>query len=434
MVFDTTIPALRRIASIAVALCAVTAASAAPQEFTYQALITNNAGQPATSTNTSITLTLFNAASGGTFLKTQDFPAQNLSSTGGYVSLTVSAASLDLSGNVYAEVAVRDVAGAGSVETLTPRQKLTSAPFALQANTLVPTYPWANRTLFVNPGTIAASANPTGSIADPFNNIQAAYNKAKTMGSSYTNRVVVMLMPGNHVVNSPVVLDAQSIDIAGFGEKSAAVTGTADPLFNATATGSTGVTIRNLILQVPDAASNRALVIADGRVENVAISRSATAVAGNLVDVNATAACSFKDFEIAGGVTINSYGPQTTFTNGYISGIVNSTGASAAATDFVAFVNLASIGGINFNPAGGLGFGAVSFANVQLVGSISYGANTVIRASSTAFVNASFVPLALPNPLPGSILGNCMGNAAAWTGTVASLGNIPGVFSAFLSK
>lgn len=423
-----------RVAAFAAILCLTTATFAGPQQFTYQALIANNAGQPATSTNVTVKLDLYSAASGGTLLGTQTFTALNLSTSAGYVSLPVNAAGLDLSGDVFVELTVTDVAAAGSPETLAPRQKLTSAPFALQANTLAASFGWPNRTLFVNPSTVPSSASPTGSIADPFNSISAAYAKAKTMSPSYVNRVVVMLMPGNHVLSSPVVLDTQGVDVIGFGERSAVVTGTASPLFSATASGGTGATIRNMIMQVPTGSGNRALSIVDGRVQDVVLSQAGGAVAPNLLLIAASSGVSFKDVEVIGDVAITSYGAQTTFNGGYISGAVTSTGASASATSMLAFSNMSGIGGVSFNPAGA--YGAIGFSNAAGVTAISYAANTVIRAQSTVFANTAGVPLALPNPLTGSFLANCMGNATSWTGSplVASPGNVAGVFSAFLSK
>lgn len=434
-----------RVLAVAIILICAAGAYCGPKQFTYQALLTDGAGQPITSANTSVTLCLYNAPTAGTFLQKQDFSALNLSTSGGYVSLPVNSTSLDLSGDVYVEVTVRDVAAAGTPQTLTPRQKLTSTPFALQANTLAPAFPWPNRTLFVNPGTVTASANPTGSLADPFNSIQAAFTKAKTMAPSYANRVVVMLMPGSHTVSSTVVIDSQGIDIIGFGEKSAVVTGSADPLLSATVVGGAGATIRNLILQTPLNGSNRALGMRDGRVENVIINRAGTPITGYLVDVYAVGDLSFKDVDIAGSVNVGWYGASTTFNGGYISGTVTSTGYSPTGGGLV-FMNLSSIAQINFTPpvdGGALPTGVVSapktgtlaLGNVQVVAGLTINANTIITAQNTSFVNQGRMPVVISDPAAGSGLINCFGDASSWTGvSKASSGNVSGSYSALLVK
>jgi len=120
-------------AALAVALLCAASASAVPQETTYQAqLIGSLSGLPITSNNVDIAIRLYDGPGlGATLLSTQSFLGQNLSTTNGIVNLTLNMAGVPLSGDLYVEVLVDDLNDAGPVETLTPRQKITSVAFAL---------------------------------------------------------------------------------------------------------------------------------------------------------------------------------------------------------------------------------------------------------------------------------------------------------------
>lgn len=394
---------MRRGAILLAALATVAVCAAAPKDFTYQALITNAAGEPATTNDAQVDLNLFYTETGGTSVKTVQRPGLDLAATGGYVNIDIPSAGLDLSKDIYVEVTVKD--GPNPPETLQPRQRLTSVPYALAADQL------DTRTLMVRPG----------------ENIQAAYDKAKTMNRQYNNRVVVMLMPGQHILNAPLVMDSQAIDLVGFGNKSAAITGQADPLIDATATGGTGATIRNLIIQA-DGAANRSIAIRDGRIQDVIINPNGST--GDILTINATSNCSVKDFEIYGNVNIASYGTGTSFSNGFVTGTVTSNGSSAS-TEMLSFVNVSALGAVNFAPAGA--FGILAISNVPQIGSIVYAPNTVIQIGSSA-VGTPTAPGLLPDPAPGSLIANSIANAP-WTGVVASsAGNVAGEFYSYQRK
>ncbi len=418
------------LATTLLALLAWGAALAGPAEFTYQAQLVDSAQTPIVSNSVDITLAIYDAPSGGNLRATHSFLNQDLSGSNGYVSLTVPSTGLDLNQDLYIEVTVDDDNDPLGPETLAPRQKVRSVPYAINATRGFETY---TRAVFVKP-TGTASAAPAGTLEDPFTDINAAYAKAKTLGPSYQNRVVVVLMPGSHTVNTTVVMDTQAIDLIGWGEKSAVVIGTADPLINATATGGTGATIRNLILQ-PNGATNQALHIRDGRVNDVIINRSPAAGAhGNLMTINtsATGGFSMKSFEMYGNILVTNYAPQTSLSDGFILGAVSSTGASAAATDYLALMNLSNVGGVSFTPPAP--FGILLMSNVSMVGAAVYTPNTVIQASGVGFGTPG-AALALPDPMVGSVLANCLANSAAWTAPVAtSTGNVAGEYVAYLRK
>ncbi len=427
--------------ALAAALSLSATAFAVPQAFNYQALITNNAGAPATTTNLTVKIDLYNAPAAGTLLKTQTFTSLDMTGTGGYVNLPVDATALDLSGDIYAELTVTDVAAAGPAETLSPRQKINSVPFALKAGSVdSPTTAgallggWGNRVVFVNPDSAAAVASPDGSITAPYKDINAAVAKAKTApGISYNNRVVVMLMPGTHTVTAPIVLDVQGLDLVGFGEKSAVVTGTANPLIDAIAVGNTGSSVRNLLIQVPTNSGNTALSIIDGRVENCVISEAGgdiNSLPPNLVRVATTKDTSFSKIEIIGDVTITGVGNQTTFNNGYILGTINATYAPTSLESRLVLSNLTGIGGLNFDGTASAltpNWAILAMGNVTVVPSATLGANTLLIAESVGFVQAGVPPTTYPldDPGWGGILINTMADTSLWTGTIAkSTGNI----------
>ncbi len=401
-----------------------------PQELCYQALLTNVSGNPVSSTNVTVKLDLYDAQTGGNQVATQTFTGLNLSTTGGYVNLTLNSA-LDVRKPLWVQLTVTDVAGGGSPETMAPRQKLSSSPFFFSD--------FPNRTLIVVPAAsgISVNATPTGSISDPFTDASAAYAKAKMMSPSYANRVVIMLMPGQHVFNSTLTMDTQGIDLVGFGSKNAVVSGTANPQVNATATGNTGAVVRNLIFQATSGGTNECLRILDGRVQDVVINRAGTAAAsaGRLVTIGpSTAGVTFKDFEIAGDALVNRAPGmiQIGLSGGFVEGLLDVPNG----TPVLALTNLTGVGALSFDPAGGGGGGLLGLANVAFVPNIAYGPTTMLSAGSVSFATVpAGVPQALPNPAPGSRLVNCIGNAGAWTGvTLNSSGNVAGTFYAFLSK
>ena len=422
-----------------------TAFAAVPQTINYQALITNNVGAPATSTNVDVKVDFYSAAVAGTLLDTQTFTGLNLGNTGGYVNLPVDVTGIDLSGDLYAELTVTDQAAAGPAEVLAPRQKINSVPFALQAasaasaasaSSIVGT--WASRVMFVNPDSAAAVASPNGSITAPFKDINAAVAAASAIPNGYNNRTVVMLLPGRHTVTSTIVLNDQGLDLVGFGEKSAAIYGGAgvSPLINATAVGGTGSAIRNLLIQVPSGSGNTALSIVDGRVENCIISQAGGAVAPNLISVNTSASgnTSISDSEIVGDVNVSSYGEQLSFNRGYISGTVTVTAAPSSMFSRLLLTNLGAIGGLNVTTSG-LFPAIVAMSNIVVAPNVTYGPNTLFVAQSVGFMDASAATYPLPDPLPPSMLVNCVADTSLWVApAVSSAGNVAGTYSAFTQK
>ena len=413
-----------------------TAFAAVPQTINYQALITNNVGAPATSTNVDVKVDFYSAPTGGTLLDTQTFTGLNLGNSGGYVNLPVDVTGINLAGDLYAELTVTDVAAAGSPEVLAPRQKVNSVPFALKAASLDGA--WASRVMFVNPDSAAAVASPNGSITAPFKDINAAVAAASAIPNGYNNRTVVMLLPGRHTVTSTINLSDQGLDLVGYGEKSAALYGApgVSPLINATAVGGTGSVVRNLLIQVPTGSGNTALSIVDGRVENCIISQAGGAVASNLVSIATVNNTSISDTEIIGDVNVTSYGEQLSFNRGYISGIVTVTAAPSTLTSRLLLTNLGAIGGLNVATVGPFP-AIVAMSNIAVAPNVTYGSNTLFVAQSVNFVTAAVppTPYQLPDPLPPSMLVNCMADTSLWTApAVTSLGNIPGAYSAFTQK
>ena len=99
--------------------------------FTYQGRLTEN-GQPADSTN-DLTFTLYNAASGGSVVGTSNVVDDLAISNGLFtVTLNFGAATFDGS-DLWLEIAVRPGASAGAYTNLSPRQPITSEPYAIKA-------------------------------------------------------------------------------------------------------------------------------------------------------------------------------------------------------------------------------------------------------------------------------------------------------------
>ncbi len=625
-------------------LCAPTAqqpADAVPPDFDYQAqIIDSTTGNPINSTDVTITLRLYPSATASIPLKTINFSNLDLSSSGGYVNLSLDSSGLNLNGDVYVEVTVDDNTDSQPAETLSPRQKVNSVLFALNAATLegdslaavrayadnaaateadqalqdAKDYTDAqiaalnlnggggvadlsalgnfNRVLFVNPdadqnqgtaqipdglvvgdnpdvtpphiiefntintsvdhvfvggtvpttagvaevrytvdgdalspgstfnlqvqltnnvlnqdiggiafsvffneldvqptgsaanvsgspiqfeqlittnagggrlniaGAITSAANtsdegmlfeipmevvsttpldsspPTGTLDNPFDNIPDAYNYAKTLpdAGNFFQRIAIYLMPGEHVLDSPLNMDTVGIDLVGFGNQQAFIRGTADPMIRYTA-GTSGAWMYNLNIR-PSGASNTALeALAGGRVRNCVFNRPSSAgpTQGTLISLNLPStsgiSLAFRDFEIYGDVNIQGYGSQTTFTDGFILGTVTSTGTvGTSGNEFLSFSNMSTIGGIDFQPAGSGTPGILGISNVSIINAINYDTDTVLQASLSNFVDSSNNPLTLPDPAVGSVVSNCLGTGSnAWTGTVINNpANIPG--------
>jgi hypothetical protein len=346
----------------------------------------------------------------------------------------------------------------GTFELLTPRIELLPTPYTMVANqltsgtylhsgklsqtTLIPTDPGdlatksyvdsllgseLGRTVFVVPD-FTQSASPDGSLGNPFDNLADAFAYAESpafTGTYFGNRVAIIMMPGQHFIDSTVTLDNPSIDVAGFGWKSTTISGSASPLIIMEPTS--GATIRNVNFR-PSGATNTAVVARGGRLEEVAFRRDTGAPAGTLltVDVPTSPAFTFsiQDFEIFGGVSILSYGAQTSFSQGFVTDTIFSTGTSPTGTELLTFTNMSTIGGFAAF-VGGLNI--VSFNDVQLVSGISYAPGlTLLIASNTQF--GAPIPNGVPpfpitaaallDPAPGSYLRNCVADVSAWTGVV----------------
>ncbi|MDK2970924.1 MAG: hypothetical protein PWP23_679 [Candidatus Sumerlaeota bacterium] len=288
------------------------------------------------------------------------------------------------------------------------------------------------RTYWVIPS--GAGATPDGTLANPYDDLVAAYADAKTIGGSFYNRVAIVLTPGRHSISSQLVLDTVGVDIMGFGPLSTHLDVSADPgiVMNAPTSGSYISNI-NLNAQTSPATNVILSVQGSGIVQNVNFRRPGAATAGSLVTVAlpASATFSFNGFQNYGGVTITSYGAQTTFTDGFILGDVISTGTSTGA-EFVSFSNCSALANVSFTPAT---FGILLMNNVAQCNAISYNAATVFRASGSNFATTAGVPVALPDPAASSAVISSVGDTSGWTGIVAaSAGNVPTAYTAFTLK
>lgn len=136
------LPSLRRALRLSFAggllVAAAAVAPAVPLEMTYQAqLIGSLSGSPIVSSNVDVALRLYDGPGlGAVLLDTQVFPGLNLSTTNGIVNLTLDMTGVPLAGDLYVEVLVDDLNDAGPVETLSPRQKITSVAFSLNSDQL----------------------------------------------------------------------------------------------------------------------------------------------------------------------------------------------------------------------------------------------------------------------------------------------------------
>ncbi len=462
------------ISAVAACMLAASGASAIPSEFTYQAqLVSSITGNSINSSNVTVTLDFFASSAASIPVATRVYPGQNLLLTGGYVNLDVASAGLNLGGDLFVEVVVDDLLDADPPERLSGRQKITSVPFALNAQTLegenllgIRTYAENeglaaeanaeaflisslanfNRVVVVN-SAITQSAVPDGSLTDPFDNLAGAYAFAKSLpgAGSFVDRIAVYMMPGRHDVNTTVVLDTVGIDVVGFGSGTSLISGSADPLLRFQA-GTSGPKVANIQLR-PSGASNRALeALSGGRLIDVEIGRFTGGPGLTLVTINVpklaapnSLTLSFNGFAIYGNVDVVSYGDQTTFTGGFITGTVACTSTVGADfNEFLSFSDVASIGGFSMTPAAP---GIVLMSNIQGVFSVNYNANTIIRTTNVAFLNpATLAPLALTQPAANSAFINTFANidASLWSGTIlSSTGNVTtpiNTYTVFLTK
>lgn len=469
-------------ASLATLLLAPTAVHAVPPTFDYQAqLVNRTTGTPITSPDVTVTVEIFANSVITTPDKTLVFPNLNLTNSSGYVNVSIDPTGLSLDNDMYLEVIFNDNTDGLPAERLLPRVKVNSVPFALnsdrfgnksyfeltnyidqqalaaEANAKVyadslfgsigggggptPDPIVYNRTIFVNPAA-TPSGTPDGSLANPFADLAAAYAHAKTLpgAGSFFDRIVVRLQPGRYNLTTTLDLDTVGIDLVGDGFKSAFIEGTADPLVRFSA-GTSGARIHNLQIR-PNGATNVGLeVLAGGLVSRVDFARTGGAP-GNLITLNipdgvgaGTTTFSFREFGIFGGVNVLSYGDQTTFNDGFITGTVTSTGSVGdSGTELIGFFNMSAISNITFNPSGFAG--ALVMVNIPSVSGLTYdGSKTVIRAGNVSFFNpTTFTPLTLADPLPGSTVVGCIGNVFFWTGATSSTGNVVGEYVAYTRK
>lgn len=115
----------------ATTLAIATATAALAQPFTYQGELTNN-GQPATG-SFDVLLTVHSAQAGNTQVGAQTLAA-NTPLTNGRFTATVDPGTGIFNGaDRWLEVAVRPSGSGGSYTTLSPRQKITAAPYAIRS-------------------------------------------------------------------------------------------------------------------------------------------------------------------------------------------------------------------------------------------------------------------------------------------------------------
>ena len=116
-----------------------TVARAQGSAFTYQGRLTEN-GSPTSSTN-DFTFTLYNAASGGATVGVSNV-VNNLVLSNGLFTVTLDFGAAAFPGNDrWLDIAVRPGTSSGAYTALTPRQPITSTPYALRAANLTGTLP-----------------------------------------------------------------------------------------------------------------------------------------------------------------------------------------------------------------------------------------------------------------------------------------------------
>lgn len=285
------------------------------------------------------------------------------------------------------------------------------------------------RVLWVVPS--GGAPTPDGTLVAPFDDIAAAYAAAQTMGPNFFNRVAIMLAPGQHTLGSTLDMSTVGIDLIGFGERSVFVNSSADPAIIMSAPTS-GAVIRNLNLQAPSGSTNVLVEMYGGRLADVALRRSGGGDTLLVID-NAGSSISVRGFEIYGDVAIGEFAPQTTFTDGFVSGEVSVTG-DGGFTDILFFNRMSGVGSFDLSPPVGA---QIILSSVDLVTGMNYNTNTAVRASNVSFLNPNtLVPLALPDPAGGSILTSVTADTSAWTATTPSTANVgsPFFYNVFLGK
>ncbi|MCB2155560.1 hypothetical protein KQI84_11795 [bacterium] len=111
-------------------------ASAVPQDISYQAYLTDSAGNPITSSSVQVTVDIYDASVGGTVLQTNVYTV-DLSASRGFINVVVpNASTFDNYDDTWVQVTVEDLIAATPPEILLPRQKLISAPYAINAGLL----------------------------------------------------------------------------------------------------------------------------------------------------------------------------------------------------------------------------------------------------------------------------------------------------------
>ncbi len=454
-----------------------TGAAAIPSEITYQAqLLDSTSGLPIASNNVDLTIRVYPSQSASIADATFTFSGVDLSATGGYVSFDLDPSTLDLSGDLWIEVDVDDLNDSDPVETLTPRQKVTSVPFALnsatlEGDTLLQVQTFAqnqaqaaqvnaelaitqafaniNRAVFVNPN-ISQSTLPEGTLDDPFDNIQDAYNFAKTNFApiSFQQRVAVVLMPGVYTQTATLLVDYTGVDVIGLLPGTVFINGVADPVvqLDADNLGLSAANLQHLRIRATGTSNVAFEARSGGRLVDVGFDRPGVPApaAGNLVDINIPSpagpagSLAFSDIELYGGMTITSYPDQITFDGGFIQGVVVSTATATDLTDVASFSNMSSIGAISFLPSSP---SILAINNVSLISGFTYNISTQLNVTNSSFFDLSGFP---PGPLPiatepaaGSVFVNVSAaiDPTGWGGTlVPSAGNVPLAYTAYLGK
>ncbi len=190
----------------------IASAQGVPGAINYQGRLLDSGGAPITTTVT-LNFTLWDAPTSGTRLLGWKDNDDILPDANGIYSTEIGddpdnpvPTSILSSSPVWLQVSVFPV-GPGAGETLSPRSRLLSVPYALSANTL-------NGESYI---TVATSSDPG---LNGFY-LKEAYNAAKALTPhgamlSATNRATVIVPPGNYDLGtSALILDTEFVDLIG---------------------------------------------------------------------------------------------------------------------------------------------------------------------------------------------------------------------------
>jgi hypothetical protein len=325
--------------------------SGAPSLISYQGFLADSSGTPLSDGSYAMTFAIYDAASGGT--KIWEETQSSVTVGGGYFSVLLGNGScttgcpLDASTFSGTTRYLQTSVTTGSGTTTFPRQRLASAPFALQA-TEAQTMDWSGLTAvpagfadgtddgatYDNVITVAKSGGDFTSVASALNSIT---------DSSSSNRYLVRVMPGEYTETSLVTVKSY-VHLRGSGPNATVITSS-----RSSAT--------------PSNASATVDLLDNGRISNITVRNTGTSTFGIALYSAETSRAAVVDNVVAEAIGVGGTGHYAAYWNDAEATIRNSTLFAGGAVGFGTAVN-AGFGSVNISG----GFPQALIENSSLIG------------------------------------------------------------------